>query len=273
MPADAEKFRQFEHAGWQGIPDGYHRAFGDLTTQAIEPLLDAVGAAEGLSLLDIASGPGYVAARAAERGARVCAIDFSTAMVAAAGRLHPRIDFREGDAEDLPFDKGIFDLAVMNFGILHLGRPDKALAEAQRVLRAGGRFAFTAWAKPEEAVGFGIVLRAIETFGTLRVGLPEGPPFFRFSDPAECVKALLAAGFEAPAVAGIPQVWRLPSVDSLFEFMRESTVRTAGLLRAQTAAALDSICRAIRDELEKYRKGASVELPMPAVLATATKKS
>lgn len=272
MQSDPEKFRQFEHAGWQEIPNSYHRAFGDLTTQAIEALLDAVGATDGLSLLDIASGPGYVAARAARRGARVLGIDFSAAMVAAAQNLNPGIAFREGDAEELPFDDAVFDAAVMNFGILHLGRPEKALAEAQRVLRPGGKFAFTAWAKPEETAGFGIVLRAVEALGDIKVRLPAGPPFFRFGDPSECVRALLAAGFEAPAIARVPQVWRLPSRDSLFEFMKESTVRTAGLLRGQTPAALAAIRSAIRGELEKYRKGAAVELPMPAVLATATKK-
>ena len=50
----------------------------------------------------------------------------------------------------------------MNFGILHFGRPELALLEALRILRGGGRFAFSVWAKPEETIGFDIVLRAVE---------------------------------------------------------------------------------------------------------------
>src|SRR6185369_9441125 len=126
MILEPEKFRAFGHGGWEEIPAGYHTAFGGLTTQAIEPLLDAVRIKKGMKLLDIASGPGYVAAAAAKRGALVAAVDFSAAMTAQAKQLHPGIDFREGDAEDLPFGAKLFDAAVMNFGILHLGQPEKA---------------------------------------------------------------------------------------------------------------------------------------------------
>src|SRR5205809_6238429 len=57
--------------------------------------------------------------------------------------LSPEIEFREGDAEALPFPEASFDAVVMNFGMLHLAHPERAVAEAFRVLSAGGRFAFT----------------------------------------------------------------------------------------------------------------------------------
>jgi SAM-dependent methyltransferase len=88
---------------------------------------------------------------------------------------------------------------VMNFGLLHLGRPERALAEACRVLHEGGRCAFTVWCPPEETAGFGIVLRAVGTHGALDVALPDAPPFFRFSDPAESVRALRAHFLAPPA--------------------------------------------------------------------------
>jgi ubiquinone/menaquinone biosynthesis C-methylase UbiE len=271
MMSEAEKFRYFERAGWESIPGEYHLAFGSLTIQAVGPLLDAVGVKKGVNLLDIASGPGYVASAAAKRGAVVVGVDFSPAMVAAARKLHPGVDFREGDAEALPFGNGLFDAAVMNFGILHLARPDHALVEAHRVLRAGGKFAFTLWAKPEETVGFGIVLRAVEAHGEANVPLPPGPPFFRFSDPDESKRALIAAGFDSPKVKKVEQVWRLPAGDGLFEAMRDSTVRTAGLLRAQKPEALNKIREGIRRDTLAYTKDDIVELPMPAMLAWARK--
>jgi hypothetical protein len=103
------------------------------------------------------------------------------------------------------------------------------------------------------------------------VPLPEGPPFFRFSEPDECVRSLLAAGFESPEVNKVPQVWRLPAGDGLFEAMKEGTVRTAGLLRAQNPEALQRIREAIRRDTERYRKGDVIELRMPAMLASGTK--
>ena len=86
-------------------------------------------------------------------------------MIEQAKQLHPGIDFREGDAEQLPLGSGLFDAVAMNFGILHLGLPEKALAEAYRVLRPEGRFAFSVWRDPQETIGFGIVLRAVEAHG------------------------------------------------------------------------------------------------------------
>src|SRR5262245_27114651 len=268
---DPDSFRQFEHSGWQKIPQQYHQAFGELTTQSIEPLLDAAAVKTGTKLVDIATGPGYVAAVAARRGATVIGVDFSATMIAEARSRNPDIEFREGDAERFPLGNDLFDAAVVNFGILHLGRPDQALTEACRVLRPGGRFGFTVWAKPEEAVGFGIVLSAITKHGNLNVPLPEGPPFFRFSEPDECIRSLRAAGFQSPKVVKVAQVWRLSSVDSLFEVMKDSTVRTAGLLRAQKPETLEQIRHAMRDESKQYPKGDAVELPMPAILASGTK--
>ena len=268
---ESERFYQFEHSGWEAIPEPYHQAFGKLTTQAIEPLLDAVGTKKGVRIIDIASGPGYVAAAAAQRGATVLGVDFSGAMVAQARRLHPGVEFREGDAEQLPLGNSLFDAAVMSFGILHLGRPEAALAEACRILRAGGRFAFSVWARPEETVGFGIVLRAVALHGEPRVELPEGPPFFRYSDPEECARALLVAGFEEPKISNIRQLWRLPAGDGLFDVMKDATVRTAGLLRAQKPTVLNKIRGAMRELLEEYRNGDTVELPMQALVVSSVK--
>lgn len=94
---DPNAFREFEHRGWQGIPQQYHEAFGQLTTQSIEPLLDAAGVKNGARVIDIASGPGYVAAAAARRGATVIGVDFSAAMVAEAQGRNPDVEFREGN--------------------------------------------------------------------------------------------------------------------------------------------------------------------------------
>lgn len=270
-PAGPSAFHAFEREGWESIPRTYQDAFGTLTTQAIGPLLDAARVGSGVHVLDVATGPGYVAAAAAGRGARVVGVDFSAAMLAEARRHHPAIDFQAGDAAALPFPDSTFDAVVMSFGLLHLGHPDQALAEARRVLRPGGRIGFTVWARPEEAIGFGIVLSAIQHHGRLDVPLPPGPPFFRFSDPEECRRTLLAVGFETPEVKSVPQVWRLGSLDALFEVMRDGTVRTAGLLRAQSPEAKEAIRVGMREAVRRWARDGVVELPMPAVLAAATR--
>jgi hypothetical protein len=59
--------------------------------------------------------------------------------------------------------------------------------------------------------------------------------------------------------------------DALFNAMRDSTVRTAGLLRAQKPTVLQKIREAMRAELEKYTKRDVVKLPMPALIASGVK--
>jgi len=269
---DPAAFHDFEHAGWQRAAAHYADTFGTLTVQAIDPLLDAVAIARGTHLLDVACGPGYVAAAAASRGATASGLDFSTLMVDEARRRYPGLDFQEGDAEALPFDNGSFDAVVMNFGLLHLARPEAAIQEAFRVLVPGGRYAFTVWARPEEAVGFGIVLRAMSTHGTTNVGLPDGPPFFRFSDADESRSALSRAGFTAAAVRTLPLVWRLPSADALFAAALQGGVRTSAALQAQTPEALAAIRDAVLTELRQYAADVGVAVPMPVVLASGTKE-
>lgn len=270
-PFDPNSFHDFEHAGWERAAAFYGDAFGALTAQTAGPMLDSARVAAGTRLLDVASGPGFIAGAAADRGAAVVGLDFSTAMVAEARRRLPALTFREGDAEALPFEADGFDAVVMNFGLLHLARPDTAIAEAHRVLRAGGRYAFTVWAAPERAVGFGMVLRAVDELGKNDVPLPEGPPFFRFSDAAETRRTLEEAGFTDVGVRELPLTWRLTSADAVFEALSRGGVRTAALLRGQTPEALAAIRAAVRRGVESYAMDSGFALPMPAVLASCRK--
>ena len=271
---DPDAFKAFELAAWgdDDVAKAYSSGFMPLTSDAIAPLLDAVEIKRGQWLLDIACGPGITAGVADERGVRTVGIDFSPAMVAIARQLHPALTFAVGDAEDLELPDATFDAAVMNFGLLHLARPEKALAEAARVLRPGGRFAFTVWARPEEAVAFKIVLDAVSAHGDPTVPLPTGPYFFRFSDEAECRKELAAAGFEDVEISVLPLVWRLSSPEALVAAIEEGTARSRGLLLAQKPEALTAIREAVRQSAKAYQRSATeLAIPMPAVLASAEK--
>lgn len=273
MTVDPHAFHEFERAGWERASAHYPDAFGDLTAQTADALLDAARVSAGTRVLDVATGPGPIAGAAAARGAHVIGLDFSPAMIVEAQRRHSAITFREGDAEGLPFDASAFDAVVMNFGLLHLPRPDVALAEAHRVLRPGGRYALTVWAPPEEAVGFGIVLAAVQEHGNPNVTLPEGPPFFRFSVPDEFRATLERAAFVDVDVKTLHLSWRLSSPDAVFEALSRGGVRTAAVLRAQTPAALEAIRKAVRRGVEAYAKDGAFVVPMPAVLASGTRSS
>ena len=184
---------------------------------------------------------------------------------------YPTVRFEQGDAEALPFDPDTFDAVVNAFGMCHFPNPDVALQEAFRVLRRGGRMAFTVWDTPERALGFGAVYAAIRAHGSMDVGLPAGPNFFLFSDPGQSTKALLKAGFVSPSCRQVPQAWRVSDPDEVFEVLTKGTVRAAATLRAQSPGAREAIKAALRETVMAYKRGEYFEVPTPAVLATAVK--
>ena len=69
------------------------------------------------------------------------------------------------------------------FGLPHISNADKAAAEAHRVLKPGGRFAYASWCVASACIGFSMVYDAARSHGSLDVGLPPGPIFFRLWRP------------------------------------------------------------------------------------------
>jgi SAM-dependent methyltransferase len=273
MDDSNQAFADFERAGWESasVVAKYDELLSAVTTQSVEAVLDAAGVGPGTRLLDVAAGAGYLAGAAVQRGADAVGIDFSIAQVRLARRRYPRIRFEQADAQALGFPEDTFDAVVCGFGICHLPDPDRALREAFRVLKRGGRVAFTVWDVPERAVGFGAVYGAIRDHGSVDVGLPDGPSLFLFSDPVQSSRALLAAGFVTPSCRPVPQTWRMTDPDELFATLAEGTVRAGAILRAQEAAALGRIRASVREAVARYRSGDLYQLPMPAALATAVK--
>lgn len=273
MASSSRSFHDFERAGWEDsdVSAKYHEHLSGVTTQSVGAILDAAEVGRGSRVLDVATGAGYIAAAAKKRGADAIGVDFSQAQIRAARERYPDIRFEQGDAEALPFDAEAFDAVVNGFGMCHLANPDAALRDACRVLRHGGRVAFTVWDAPERAVAFGALYAAIRAHGSLDVGLPVGPNFFLFSDAEHSKTALTNAGFVSPSYRQLAQTWRVSEPDSVFEVLSEATVRAAATLRGQTPQAKEAIRAALRKTISLYKAGAYYEIPAPAILAAAVK--
>ncbi len=267
---DPEAVRAFEHAGWQVAAAGYEASFATATRQFIPDLLDRAAIEAGQSVLDVACGPGFTAAGAAERGAQVRGLDFSAAMLAVARARHPALTFDHGDAEALPYADGTFDAVVSNFGIHHVPNPVNALAEARRVLRPGGRLAFTIWADQAYNIAWKLVFDAIRAKGDMAASKAP-PPGGGLNDPEACEAALAQAGFAHGTVNRIRHVWRHPNGAALLTALKAGTARMAAMIGAQTPDALAAIAQEIDRTAAPYRDADGLAIPIAAFIASAQK--
>jgi SAM-dependent methyltransferase len=269
---DLDAFTAFEVAGWDAKAPGYDDFLGQVTGRLVERLLDAVAARRGIRLLDIATGPGYAAARAAERGGSVVGVDIAEEMVALASRLHPALDFRVANAESLPFPDDSFDAVVGNFAMLHIARPERAAAEFFRVLVPGGRLALTVWDTPERARLFGTFLDAVAEAGVdPPEEIPIGPPFFRFSDEQEFARLLDDQRLESIKVETITFSYEVSSPDELWLGLLAGTVRTSALIQRQPDEVQERIRAAFDRVVQRHRVGDRLAVPVAVKLASATK--
>ena len=265
-------YGEFEHAGWQRAAPAYADTFGRISSTFIPDLLDSAGITAGTVMLDVACGPGLVSAAAAARGARVAGVDFSPNMVTEARRRNPGLTFQEGDAEALPFADASFDAVVIGFGLHHFPLPGRAIAEARRVLRPGGRLGFTTWAPPEDHVTHQIVLGAVREAGNAGAALPVAPGG-PVNQTGICLRLLQDAGFDAAQCRTqiLRKHLRLESATELIGMLEAGTVRLSTTLRSQPADKTAAIHAAVERNMAPFRDANGYQFPVAAILGTATK--
>ncbi len=111
-------------------------------------VVDAVGAAPGQRVLDLAAGTGTSSEPFADAGVHVVACDFSVGMLKVGKRRRPDIDFIAGDATNLPFADNSFDAATISFGLRNVVDPKKGLREMLRVTKPGGTLVVAEFSHP-----------------------------------------------------------------------------------------------------------------------------
>src|SRR5262245_42765517 len=271
---DAEAFRNFERAAHNEIAGGYRDFFTAVTQYAVDPLLDAAMDTSGAHVLDVATGPGIVAFRAAARGASsVVGVDLAPEMVRLASAAYPSVEFREADAEDLPLADRSFDAVVSNFGVGHFPRPERALAEFVRVARPGGAVAVSWWDVPARHRVMGIFFDAMNEVGaSLPPELPTGPPMFRFSDEQELAQTLRTVGLGEVNVRAFSFSHRLASPEELWNGILGGTVRTSIGIRRQPNAVQDRIRRAFDRLVQPYAVDGGISIPVAFKIASGQRR-
>ncbi len=160
------QFKEMQKQGWM-----HFAPLQALTTPAAARLLKYASIRAGNKVLDVACGTGVVAITAARLGAKVTGLDLTPELLAHAREnasiAKVEVNWHEGDVESLPFDDSSFDVVVSQFGHMFAPRPEVAIGEMLRVLKAGETIAFATW-PPELLIG--------RTFALVGRYAPPPPP-------------------------------------------------------------------------------------------------
>jgi ubiquinone/menaquinone biosynthesis C-methylase UbiE len=236
--------------------------------------------APGEKVLDVATGTGEPAislAGAVGPNGHVTALDLSKELLALASqRAQARgltnFTVQQGDAHQLPFADGSFDLVTCRFGVMFFADLPKALRELHRVLRPGGRACFAAWGRFEQPYWqstMGVVHRHVG--GPL---LAEGAEnMFLFGDPGTLSAALKSAGFNTAdeQLQTLPWGWAGP-VEEVWEYAQSMSTPFKALLQRIPAGRKqqieDEVCRAIGE----FARGDRVDFSVQVVMAVARRK-
>jgi ubiquinone/menaquinone biosynthesis C-methylase UbiE len=154
---------------WDAFASQFEAEFEPSTQLLARTLLAHLQLDQASAFLEVGGGAG-AAGRAAldllAPDARCVITDLSPEMVARArAKLGERAEARDADAEQLPFAEASFDRYLANLNLMLVPDPDRALAEAARVLRPGGLAAWSVWGRPEHSSLFTLPPRAAEAVG------------------------------------------------------------------------------------------------------------
>ena len=185
-------------------------------------LCSAAGVAPERRMLDVACGTGIVTRIAADLGATVTGVDLNEAMLTVARRVRPELEWRQGNAQDLPFDDESFDVVVSQMALMFFPDPAAALAEMARVVVPGGTVAVLVPGALEHQAAFApFVDMAARHAGPEAVDLLT--TYFRCGDLDALAGQLAAAGPTVTAHRTVDGTYRAPSVDAFVTTEVEST--------------------------------------------------
>ena len=230
---------------------GLHRAWKDALVTAVNPPKDA----RAFALLDLAGGTGDIAGRVAQAGGtgtRITVLDINHEMLeigqSRAIEIGHDMTFIVGNAEALPLRDCSYDTVAIAFGIRNVPRIADALAEAYRVLRAGGRAAVSVLTAPDRSYNGRINVIVARHVPTLAQATART---FALGDAATVVRLFTEAGFRDAETSTEKHTFVLPSFDAYY-----GPFERGGGSTGQALASLpEPTRRAIREEMRRALGG------------------
>jgi SAM-dependent methyltransferase len=230
-----------------------------------DELIERLAPQPGERWLDLGSGTGATALRAAREGAEVTALDVSEPMVerarSDAEEAGLTLRFDVGNVEYLPYDDGEFDVIASNFGFIFAADHANVAGELARVARSGARLGFTAW-KPNPKLS--------ELYRRFTEEPLEGREATEWGRE-DHVEDMLGEDFELEFSDGT--LWiDAGSGEELWELFSSTAPPVLALLGKLDADRADAFHHAFVDLYESYREGDRVKAPRRYLLTIGTRR-
>lgn len=261
-----EELKTKQKAIWGSGP---YQGISDHLAIAHDHLMRAVPPADGERWLDLATGTGEIAIRAARGGAEVTGLDLAPELIETARKRADEagvdVTFEEGDAENLPYDDASFDTVTSSFGVMFAPDHGATAAELARVCKPGGRLGLLTWHPSLGVAEFFKVMAAYQPPPPEGVGSP-----FAWGD-RDHLEQLLGDTFELRYEEGdAPQTGS--SAEEVWELFSTDYGPTHTLAESLSEERRESLRKDWVEYFEQFRTDDGVSQPRPYVVVLGTRR-
>jgi ubiquinone/menaquinone biosynthesis C-methylase UbiE len=207
-----------------------------------------------------------MAARLVGESGRVIITDFAPEMVAGARQRAQELgvenaEFRVLDAERMDLETDSVDGVLCRWAYMLTTVPAAAFAETRRVLRPGGRLAFSVWAGRERNPALSLVGRVLESQGHIPPPEPGAPGAFAMADPGRIRELVVGAGFAEPEVEEVSFRWSFADQEAYWRYLTQTSASAAPVLRSLPTTAQVAVREQVHEAALPFHSGEGYDFP------------
>ena len=267
-----EAARQQSRAAWNAVAPGWYAQREELWKAShliSEWMIRRLDPQPGDTVLELAAGladTGLMAARLVGEAGRVIVTDFAPEMLAGARRRAEEIgvenaEFRVLDAERMDLETDSVDGVLCRWAYMLTTDPAAAFAETRRVLRPGGKLAFSVWASRERNPALSLVGRVLELQGHIPPPEPEAPGAFVMADPGRTRELVVRAGFAEPEIEEVSFRFSFVDQEAFWRYLTETSASASPVLRSLPTTAQEAIREQVHEAARPFHSGEGYAFP------------
>jgi SAM-dependent methyltransferase len=272
ISAKPEAARQQSKATWNAVAPGWYAQREELwkiSRPVSEWMIRRLDPQPGDTVLELAAGlgdTGFTAARLVGESGRVIITDFAPEMVTGARRRAEEIGVKNAefgvlDAERMNLETDGVDGVLCRWAYMLTTDPAAAFAETRRVLRPGGKLAFSVWASRERNPALSLVGRVLELQGHIPPPEPEAPGAFAMADPGRTRELVVRAGFAEPEIEEVSFRFSFVDQEAFWRYLNETSASASPVLRSLPTTAQEAIREQVHEAARPFHSGEGYAFP------------